>query len=33
VKLYLPREIASEDALVAAPSGEIKGGEERALRA
>jgi PAS domain S-box-containing protein len=31
VKLYLPREIASEDALVAAPSGEIKGGEETVL--
>src|ERR1700753_1052722 len=31
VKLYLPREIASEDTLVAAPSGEIKGGEETVL--
>lgn len=31
VKLYLPREIASEDAPVAAPSGEIKGGEETVL--
>ena len=31
VKLYLPREIASEDTLVASPSGEIKGGEETVL--
>jgi PAS domain S-box-containing protein len=31
VKLYLPREIASEDTLVAAPAGEIKGGEETVL--
>jgi CheY-like chemotaxis protein len=31
VKLYLPREIASEDTPVAAPSGEIQGGEETVL--
>ena len=31
VKLYFPREVASEDTLVAAPSGEIKGGEETIL--
>jgi CheY-like chemotaxis protein len=31
VKLYFPRQVASEDALVAAPAGEIKGGEETVL--
>jgi PAS domain S-box-containing protein len=31
VKLYFPREVASEDTLVATPSGEIKGGEETVL--
>jgi PAS domain S-box-containing protein len=31
VKLYLPREVAREDTLVAAPSGEVKGGEETVL--
>jgi PAS domain S-box-containing protein len=31
VKLYFPRNVASEDALVAAPSGEVKGGEETVL--
>src|ERR1700751_3006600 len=31
VKLYFPREVASEDTLVEAPSGEIKGGEETIL--
>jgi PAS domain S-box-containing protein len=31
VKLYFPREVASEDTLVAAPSDEIKGGEETVL--
>jgi len=31
VKLYFPREVASEDALVGAPSDEIKGGEETVL--
>ncbi len=31
VKLYFPREVASEDTLVGAPSGEIKGGEETVL--
>ena len=31
VKLYFPREVASEDALVWAPSGEIHGGEETVL--
>jgi PAS domain S-box-containing protein len=31
VKLYFPRKAASEDVLVAAPSGEIKGGEETVL--
>jgi PAS domain S-box-containing protein len=31
VKLYLPREMAREDTLVAAPSGEVKGGEETVL--
>jgi PAS domain S-box-containing protein len=31
VKLYFPRAVANEDTLVAAPSGEIKGGEETIL--
>ena len=31
VKLYFPRNVASEDALVAAPSNEVKGGEETVL--
>lgn len=31
VKLYFPREVASEDTLVGAPSGEIRGGEETIL--
>jgi PAS domain S-box-containing protein len=31
VKLYFPREVASEDTLVGAPSGEVKGGEETVL--
>jgi PAS domain S-box-containing protein len=31
VKLYFPRQVASEDALVVAPSGEIRGGEETVL--
>ena len=31
VKLYFPREVASEDTLVGAPSGEISGGEETIL--
>jgi CheY-like chemotaxis protein len=31
VKLYFPREAASEDTLVAVPSGEVKGGEETIL--
>jgi PAS domain S-box-containing protein len=31
VKLYFPREMASEDTLVDAPSGEVKGGEETIL--
>ena len=31
VKLYFPREVASEDTLVGAPSGEVKGGEETIL--
>jgi signal transduction histidine kinase len=31
VKLCFPRQVANEDALVAAPSGEIKGGEETVL--
>jgi PAS domain S-box-containing protein len=31
VKLYFPREVASEDTLVGAPSDEIKGGEETIL--
>ena len=31
VKLYFPREVANEDTLVGAPSGEIKGGEETIL--
>jgi PAS domain S-box-containing protein len=31
VKLYFPREVASEDTLVEAPSGEVKGGEETIL--
>ncbi|WP_424631732.1 PAS domain S-box protein [Bradyrhizobium sp. SYSU BS000235] len=31
VKLYFPREVASEDTLVGAPSSEIKGGEETVL--
>ena len=31
VKLYLPREVAREDTLVTAPSGEVKGGEETVL--
>ena len=31
VKLYFPREVASEDTLVGAHSGEIKGGEETVL--
>jgi PAS domain S-box-containing protein len=31
VKLYFPRAAASEDTLIAAPSGEIKGGEETIL--
>jgi PAS domain S-box-containing protein len=31
VKLYFPRSVASEDALVAAPSNEVKGGEETVL--
>ncbi len=31
VKLYFPREVASEDTLVGSPSGEVKGGEETVL--
>ena len=31
VKLYFPREASSEDALIAAPSGEVQGGEETIL--
>ena len=31
VKLYFPREVAAEDTLVAAPSGELQGGEETVL--
>ena len=31
VKLYFPRELASEDTLVGAPSGEVQGGEETIL--
>jgi PAS domain S-box-containing protein len=31
VKLYFPREVASEDTLIGAPSDEIKGGEETIL--
>lgn len=31
VKLYFPQQVASEDALVAVPSGEITGGEETVL--
>ena len=31
VKLYFPREVATEDALIAAPSGEVQGGEETIL--
>ncbi len=31
VKLYFPREVASEDTLVVAPSGDVKGGEETVL--
>jgi PAS domain S-box-containing protein len=31
VKMYFPREVASEDILVGAPSGEVKGGEETVL--
>lgn len=31
VKLYFPRKLASEDALISAPSGEVKGGEETVL--
>lgn len=31
VKLYFPREVASEDTLVVAPSGEVKGGQETIL--
>jgi len=31
VKLYFPREVASEDTLIAAPSGEVQGGEETIL--
>jgi PAS domain S-box-containing protein len=31
VKLYFPREVAGEDTLVGAPSGEVRGGEETVL--
>lgn len=31
VKLYFPRKLASEDALISAPSGEVKGGAETVL--
>jgi CheY-like chemotaxis protein len=31
VKLYFPRNVASEDALIATPSGEVRGGEETVL--
>ncbi|MGO4513932.1 PAS domain S-box protein [Bradyrhizobium sp. 2TAF36] len=31
VKLYFPREVASEDTLVGAPTGEVQGGEETIL--
>lgn len=31
VKLYFPREVASEDALVGAPAGDVQGGEETVL--